>query len=74
MNLLQKNSESDEFCTCLEDLPLAYSYVPYQEFNTVYSAEDALKNGTVFPDLNKPMSVYGKEFQRARMGGMFSGN
>ena len=47
---------------CLDELPLAYSYVPYQKFETPYNMTDAFKYGTVFPKLNKPMEVYGKEF------------
>ena len=49
-------------CTCLERLPLAYSYTPMQELDSLYSYCDALNNGTVFPELNMPMSVYGKNF------------
>ena len=49
---------------CLEDLPLAYAYVPYQSFETPYDMEKSFKYGTVFPKLNKPMEVYGKEFNK----------
>lgn len=49
-------------CDRCNDLPLAYSYVPYQRFETPYSREKALCVGTVFPALNKPYGVYGKEF------------
>ncbi len=53
-------------CDCLETLPLAYAYVPYQSFETPFNMEQALKCGTAFPKLNKPIDVYGKEFnQRA---------
>ena len=41
---------------------LAYSYVPYQRSGNMYSECEALKNGTVFPCLNKPLNVYGLEF------------
>ena len=47
---------------CLDELPLAYAYVPYQKYETPYDMENSLKYGTVFPKLNKPMDVYGKEF------------
>ena len=43
-------------------LPLAYSYVPYQVYEIPYSKEKAFYSGTVFPGLNKPYGVYGKEF------------
>ena len=49
---------------CLNDLPLAYAYVPYQSFETPYDMEHSLKYGTAFPKLNKPMEVYGKEFNK----------
>ncbi len=51
-------------CDCPDDLPLAYAYVPYQSFETPYDMERSLKYGTVFPKLNKPMEVYGKEFNK----------
>lgn len=49
-------------CMAIDDMPLAYSYVPYQRFETPYEKEKALKVGTIFPSLNKPLGVYGKEF------------
>ncbi len=51
-------------CECLNELPLAYAYVPYQKFETPYDMEEALKCGTAFPKLNKPLGVYGKEFNK----------
>lgn len=47
----------DKYC----NLPLAYSYVPIQKLKTVYSACEALENGTLFPELNLPLGVYGKK-------------
>ncbi len=49
-------------CRCLNELPLAYSYTPMQELDTLYSYSDGLKNGTMFPELNLPFGVYGKNF------------
>ena len=46
-----------------KNLPLAYAYVPMQVLCKVYDYSDALKNGTVFPSLNKPLGVYGEEFK-----------
>lgn len=46
----------------LENLPLAYAYVPIQMYNSTYSATESLNHGTAFPELYKPMGVYGKEF------------
>jgi hypothetical protein len=50
---------------CMQDtqascnLALAYAYVPIQKINNVYSSKEALKNGTLFPELNLPLGVYG---------------
>ncbi len=55
-------SNDYQSCTCLNDLPIAYSYTPYQEFASVYEYSEALKNGTVFPELNLPKGVYGYNF------------
>ena len=51
-------------CDRCSDLPIGYSYVPYQQFEPPYSREKALRAGTVFPALNKPYGVYGKEFMQ----------
>ena len=40
---------------------VGYSYVPIQRLGEVYSCEEALKNGTLFPELNLPLGVYGKK-------------
>ena len=47
--------------TCLDALPLAYVYAPDQKFRMLYSASEALKHGTLFEELYKPMEVYGRE-------------
>lgn len=47
--------------TCLDNMPLAYVYAPDQFFRMLYSANDALKHGTLFEELYKPMEVYGRE-------------
>lgn len=39
---------------CLAGHSLAMVYAPCQSFDTVYSPEEGLCFGTVFPDLNKP--------------------
>ena len=46
---------------CLDGMPLAYVYAPNQKFRMLYSAADALKHGTLFEELYKPMEVYGRE-------------
>lgn len=44
--------------TKLRDLPIAMAYVPMQKWNDVYTENDALCRGTLFPELDKPF--YGK--------------
>lgn len=39
---------------------VGYAYVPYQQLDTVYSPEDALEAGTLFPELNLTIDEYGK--------------
>lgn len=38
----------------IENAVLAMAYVPMQVLGTVYAEEDALDQGTLFPDLDKP--------------------
>ena len=42
-------------CGCL-----GYAYVPVQELECVYEPETALKQGTLFPELDLTMYEYGK--------------
>ncbi len=44
-----------------DSLPLAYAYVPWQKWRLLYSPREALANGTLFEELNKPIGVYGNE-------------
>lgn len=48
------NKNYDELYT-----KVGYAYVPVQVLNEIYSPEEALANGTAFPELNLPISVYG---------------
>ena len=41
------------------NLKLAYAYVPIQKIDSVYSSSEALRKGTLFPELNLPLGVYG---------------
>ncbi len=57
-----------------ESAPIAmpmvgYMYVPFQqaEMRNIYSVEQALENGTVFPILNKPLGVYGNQFNGEKL-------
>ena len=40
------------------NLPLAYPYVPPQRFSQRYSDEDAIIQGTLFPELDLPFHNY----------------
>ncbi len=62
MDFMMNDFIEKDDCTCLEQLPLAYSYTPMQELGSLYDCADALKNGTVFPELNLPFGVYGNNF------------
>ena len=37
----------------LKNLPLTMAYVPFQDIEGVYNNEEALKAGTLFPNLDK---------------------
>ena len=50
-------------CAFSEDPAYAIAYVRWQELSQVYEPEEALKQGTLFPALDKPF--YGR---RARYG------
>lgn len=41
------------------EVRVGYAFVPEQEFNRVFSPEEALCRGTIFPELYLPMEVYG---------------
>lgn len=43
-----------------EDPVVAMAYIPWQQLNEVYEPMTALKNGTIFPELNKPFMAGGK--------------
>lgn len=42
---------------------VGYAYVPIQqaEMRNLYDPAEGLMNGTIFPILNKPLGVYGKQ-------------
>ena len=42
----------------LNGAPIAYAYMPDQSFRLMYSANDAIKHGTLFEELYLPMEVY----------------
>ncbi|MBR7164347.1 MAG: spore coat associated protein CotJA [Clostridia bacterium] len=38
---------------------VGYAFVPVQKFGETYSPEEGLERGTIFPELDLPISVYG---------------
>ena len=38
---------------------VGYAYVPVQKFGDLYSPEEGLERGTLFRELDLPISVYG---------------
>ncbi len=49
-----KNSNTNGGSWALRGYPLASVYAPYQEFKGVYDRETALKQGTIFSELDLP--------------------
>lgn len=54
--------EETPSCGIHDNYPLAYAYVPYQKYESPYGMEKALERGTAFASLDKPLGVYGNEF------------
>lgn len=57
MNTNRMPSAANPLCIATE-LPqnpaLAMAYVPFQSMGNTYEPEQALRSGTLFPELNKP--------------------
>lgn len=51
MNEIIKNNYDD---TQLKNLPLTMAYVPFQKCIDSYTEAEALKRGTLYPELDKP--------------------
>lgn len=43
----------------INKMELAKAYVPFQKINQVYNSNEALRKGTLFPELYKPYKDYG---------------
>lgn len=43
----------------IDQFPVAMAYVPWQQWQQVYSVETAINRGTIFPDLDKPFIMEG---------------
>ncbi len=60
INISFKNNMQNNFSEVpLDELPLTMAYVPFQRLSEVYADEKALKNGTLFPDIDKPLVLRG---------------
>ena len=51
--------------------PIAYAYVPIQQASdrNLYDPETGLSRGTIFPPLDLPLGVYGKQFRKEEEAG-----
>lgn len=52
---------------CFASMPMpGYAYVPVQQadMRNIYSTEEGFSRGTIFPDLDKPLGVYGREYKK----------
>ena len=55
MDVIKELQNSEYFIKPLpEDTVIAMAYVPFQNAVKLYSPECGIKNGTLFPELNKP--------------------
>ncbi|WP_037372642.1 spore coat associated protein CotJA [Anaerovorax odorimutans] len=45
---------ANNYCPQVDSCQIAMAYVPWQTWNTVYSPELALSQGTLFPELDLP--------------------
>jgi len=52
---------------------LAHAYVPWQYYNVVYGASEALEKGTLFPELCQPQGIYGPCEGPQPCGGVYYG-
>ena len=43
-----------------EETPIGMAYVPYQQWDTTFSAEEGFPKGTIFPQLYKPFCSGGE--------------
>lgn len=50
--------DKDYMDKCIDKLPLAMAYVPFQKWRKVYDAPNGLANGTIFEELKLPWLGY----------------
>ena len=54
ITIMNNNRPSTQGAEPIKDAVLAMAYVPVQQFSSLYDESEALENGTLFMDLNKP--------------------
>lgn len=54
------SGKTDNSSRMPDKMPLAMAYVPFQQWGEVFGPDDALENGTLFPDLIFPFDKGGK--------------
>lgn len=58
MDVIKELQNSEFFIKPLpSDTVVAMAYVPYQNAKKLYSPECGIRNGTMFPELNKPFTA-----------------
>lgn len=59
MDIIKEMQGSDMFIQPIpKDATVAMAYVPYQNAKKMYSPEQGIQMGTVFPELDKPFLGY----------------
>lgn len=62
MDVIKELQNADFFITPLpKKTVVAMAYVPYQNAAQLYSPEQGIQNGTMFPELNKPFCPRGSK-------------
>lgn len=64
---MKKNNYHMEKCipqeTTIKDVKLARAYVPFQKMCSIFSPMEALKRGTIFPELFSPYDNKEKKYK-----------
>ena len=62
MDVIKEMQNSEFFISPFpKKTPVAMAYVPYQNARKLYSPEQGICTGTMFPELNKPFDPEGKK-------------
>ncbi len=66
MELQRPRNNNYEECKCLNELPIARAYVPFQRDNSTLPMMEGLEAGTIFPELNMPYQKPDKNYSPKR--------